>query len=310
MGFPDQQVYPSLGNHESQPVNNFPDINIENEEFSISWLYQGLAQIYGDWLSDDALETFRRAGFYSQKVEPSLRIIAINSNKCEILNFWLNVEWVDPDGQLAWLVDQLAEAEAAGEKVHIISHVPPGKVDCYGSWAREFSKIINRFESTVVAQFYGHTHFDEFVVFYDEETNSRASNVGFITPSVTTYTEMNMAYRIFILDQHSHRVLNYETYVADLNEANFGGSESRPRYRLFYEGTTGLETKSLFPRDMDGVARRLAVDDRFYFKFNRFFNSDGPGKGLEKSEIICGLVTSSNNDKRKCQEILGPDFTP
>ena len=45
-----------------------------------------------------------------------------------------------------------------------------------------------RFEGTVMAQFYGHTHNDEFMVFYDTEDPSRAVNFGFIAPSVTTYT--------------------------------------------------------------------------------------------------------------------------
>jgi len=37
----------------------------------------------------------------------------------------------------------------------------------------------------VTAQFYGHTHNDEFAVFYEGE---RATNVAFVTPSITTYT--------------------------------------------------------------------------------------------------------------------------
>ena len=39
-----------------------------------------------------------------------------------------------------------------------------------------------------MAQFYGHTHNDEFMIFYDTEDNSRAVNFGFVAPSVTTYT--------------------------------------------------------------------------------------------------------------------------
>jgi sphingomyelin phosphodiesterase len=33
---------------------------------------------------------------------------------------------------------------------------------------------IQRFENTIRAQFYGHTHNDEFIVFYDTETNTRS----------------------------------------------------------------------------------------------------------------------------------------
>ena len=57
-----------------------------------------------------------------------------------------------------------------------------------------------RFENTVVAQFYGHTHNDEYIVFYDSETNSRPTNIGFVTPSVSTYSGYNMGYRLYTID--------------------------------------------------------------------------------------------------------------
>ena len=56
-----------------------------------------------------------------------------------------------------------------------------------------------RFENTVVAQFMGHTHNDEYIVFYEEGT-TRATNIAFISPSVTTWDTVNPAYRIYTLD--------------------------------------------------------------------------------------------------------------
>ena len=107
---------------------------------------------------------------------------------------------MDSSGALQWLVSVLTEAEAAGEKVHIMSHIPPGNKDCLGAWGRNYGRIIERFENTIRAQFFGHTHNDQFIVFYDSQTNSRPLNVGFVTPSVTTYTGMNPAYVIYTVD--------------------------------------------------------------------------------------------------------------
>lgn len=50
----------------------------------------------------------------------------------------------DPTGQLAWLADQLLEAEEAGEKVHILTHIPPGNPDCEHNWSRQFAAIVTR----------------------------------------------------------------------------------------------------------------------------------------------------------------------
>lgn len=48
-----------------------------------------------------------------------------------------------------------------------------------------------RYENTVAGQFFGHTHVDEFEIFYDEETLSRPLAVAFLGPSATTYINLN-----------------------------------------------------------------------------------------------------------------------
>ncbi len=63
-------------------------------------------------------------------------------------------------------------------------------------------RIIERFQNTIVNQFYGHTHKDEFKVFYDTVTGTgnQPISFGFVTPSVTPHTNVNMAYRIYTID--------------------------------------------------------------------------------------------------------------
>ena len=73
-----------------------------------------------------------------------------------------------------------------------------------GGWGRELDKIVSRFENTVVAQFYGHTHQDEFIVFYGPDASARATNIAFISPSVATWTNLNPSYRIFTSDANTH----------------------------------------------------------------------------------------------------------
>lgn len=51
--------------------------------------------------------------------------------------------------------------------------------------------LLARYENTVAGQFFGHTHVDEFEVFYDEETLSRPVSVAFLAPSATTYISLN-----------------------------------------------------------------------------------------------------------------------
>lgn len=290
-------------------------MDVENSEYNPQWFYDTISEYFSDWLPEQAVQSLKTNGWYSLEVKPGFRIIAINSNMCQTYNFWLFYNWVDPNNQLQWLAEELLKAEQAEERVHILSHTPPGNPDCLGAWGREFNKIISRFENTVTAQFYGHTHNDEFVVFYDHESNDRATNIGFVAPSVTTYTDLNPAYRIYTIDGSaqggdgaSRRVLNSETYIASLEDANNMGEDERPVYFKLYDALTDLEMPSLFPADWDAVARRLATDDEYFEKFFRFYNQDSAGDADSRREIICSVVTTSMIDNRKCLEIMGPEM--
>uniref|UniRef100_A0A3Q3J3G6 Saposin B-type domain-containing protein n=1 Tax=Monopterus albus TaxID=43700 RepID=A0A3Q3J3G6_MONAL len=185
---PNVKVYPAVGNHESVPVNLFPPPFVHGNRSS-GWLYDTMAEEWAAWLPEQALKTLRYGGFYTAEVQPGLRVVSLNMNFCTPGNFWLMVNSTDPANQLQWLVHILQASEDKGEKVHIIGHIPPGL--CLDSWSRNYYHIVNRYESTVAGQFFGHTHLDEFQLFYDEETMSRPLGVAFIAPSATTFVNLN-----------------------------------------------------------------------------------------------------------------------
>ncbi len=76
--FPGVTILPSMGNHEAFPGNSFPTDSVPSE-FDPSWLYDGLADIYSEWLDADAEETFRAGGYYTMEIGEGFRLIGINS---------------------------------------------------------------------------------------------------------------------------------------------------------------------------------------------------------------------------------------
>jgi len=317
--FPDTQIFPSIGNHEPYPCNILPGSTsgVEGSEHSPGWLLDELSEYYSTWLPQEQLEMFRQTAAYSFQPpdRPGFRILSIPSPLCLNYNFFIFMDFSDPGNMLAWMTSELLKAEQAGERVHILSHVPAGNHECLGGWGREYAKIINRFENTVVAQFHGHTHNDHFEVFYDE-TGTRASNIAFITPSVSTYTWLNPGYRLYTIDAgheaESYRVLDTETFILDLGTANSAGSAQDPLWFKLYSGREDLELDSMFPGDMDNLVRRLANEVEFYKKWLSYYNKGSvvPDSSIEKErkwDILCGLLTTSNLDKSKCDEIIGPE---
>ena len=55
--------------------------------------------------------------YYTVLVKPGFRIISMNTNYCNHLNFWLALNVTDPAGELLWLTKVLQAAEDKKEKV-------------------------------------------------------------------------------------------------------------------------------------------------------------------------------------------------
>ena len=67
-----------------------------------------------------------------------------------------------------------------------------------------------RYENTIRGQFFGHTHTDSYMMYYDETSNfTRPVSVGYISPSVTPYGMLNPGYRIYTVDG----IYNDSTFV-------------------------------------------------------------------------------------------------
>eukprot|EP00698_Gefionella_okellyi_P024910 TRINITY_DN8933_c0_g1_i2.p1 TRINITY_DN8933_c0_g1~~TRINITY_DN8933_c0_g1_i2.p1 ORF type:complete len:387 (+),score=48.61 TRINITY_DN8933_c0_g1_i2:162-1322(+) len=116
--FDSTPVFPCFGNHEGYPANLY-------YQPKDSWLTNGLADMWAEWLSPDADRTFRNAGFYSMLVQPGVRVLAINSQFGYLFNWYTLL----PDGkalaqqQFDFMVDTLEAARQAGEKILIHAHV-------------------------------------------------------------------------------------------------------------------------------------------------------------------------------------------
>uniref|UniRef100_A0A8C3FFZ5 Sphingomyelin phosphodiesterase n=1 Tax=Chrysemys picta bellii TaxID=8478 RepID=A0A8C3FFZ5_CHRPI len=299
-------VYPAVGNHEASPVNGFPPPYVHGNQSS-AWLYGAMAEAWEGWLPPEALETLRLGGFYTLRLRPGLRLVSLNMNFCSEANFWLLINATDPAGQLQWLVGVLQAAEGQQEKVHIIGHIPPAH--CLRSWSWNYYRIVNRFEGTIAAQFFGHTHVDEFEMFYDEETLSRPVSVAFVAPSVTTYINLNPGYRVYQLDGDypgsSHMVLDHETFILNLTEANAPGAE--PRWQRLYRARQAYGLPSVFPADWDGLLRRFQADERlfqhFWFLFHKGHPPREPCREACKAALLCALRSGRSADPSLCRAL-------
>jgi hypothetical protein len=111
-----------------------------------------------------------------------------------------------------------------------------------------FYSIVRRFSpATIAGIFFGHTHKDQLMIYYDYLPSSLSAsglrnttdvdyslplNVGFIGPSITPYIGNNAGWRMYQVDAKTFSVVNFQTYYANVSEAN---SWTTPEWRFEYD---------------------------------------------------------------------------
>ncbi|CAF3487160.1 unnamed protein product [Rotaria socialis] len=305
--FPNKTFYPAVGNHEAAPCNLFPTPAIRSE--NISWLYEALAD---SWLTlglpSDTRDTISLGAFYTTIVRPGLRLISLNMNYCSSENYWLFVNATDPLGQLQWLVQWLQYAEDHDEKVHIIGHHPPRS--CLAAFSWNFHSIVNRYENTIAGQFYGHTHNDEFIVFYDDADSQRPISMAYVTPSLTTQAFLNPGYRVYTMDgsyqNSSYWVLDHRTVIMNLTASN---SYNKTIFVDEYGARDAYQMQNLFPLDWHNLTQRMQNDidgplmTLAYTYYTKSYSNGAKCDHECRRSLLCNFKTARSDDPHACDSI-------
>ena len=228
-------VYGVVGNHESSPVNAFPPKKVDTR-FDTQWVFGTISAKWSRWITGEAAkQDALHMGSYSVKYpHGNLRIISIDTNYYYNAAFWMYDDDIpkDPKNQLAWLVRELQAAEQAKENVYIIGHMPMGNADAFRHYSNYFNQIINRYSASIAAMFWGHTHLDHFEITYSDYAHrspSTATAIGYICPALTPLEGMP-AFRVYDIDPETFAVLDYETYIANMDDPSFSHDPVWERY--------------------------------------------------------------------------------
>ncbi|XP_028280749.1 acid sphingomyelinase-like phosphodiesterase 3b [Parambassis ranga] len=273
--FPNTKVYAALGNHDYHPKSQLPG--------APNYIYNRTADMWHDWLDPQSKETFKKGGYYTEKLlnQTGFRMLVLNTNLYYDQNKVTEND-DDPAKQFSWVDRVLTEAANNKEKVYIIGHVPPGFFEKKRSkpWFKpkfnqRYLDLIEKHHSVIVGQFFGHHHTDSFRMFYD--TKGSPISTMFLSPGVTPWETTlpgvvnganNPGIRIFEYDTHTLLVKDVVTYYLNLTHANAASGRWEKEYRL----TESFRVKDASPASMHQVLQRIA-NDRCYLQKYYDFNS-------------------------------------
>ncbi|MBN3303245.1 ASM3A phosphodiesterase, partial [Amia calva] len=310
--FPHLPVYPALGNHDYWPQDQLP--------VSTNKIYEAVSELWKPWLKPEALKTLRTGGFYSQIVEPNLRLISLNT----ILYYSPNNETLnitDPAGQFEWLEETLVTSRQSNEKVYVIAHVPVG----YLPFARGITAvrehfnerlvgIFREFSDVIAGQFYGHTHRDSIMVLLDQQ--GQAVSSLFVTPAVTPIKgssesdSNNPGFRFYQYSSQDFRLLDIWQYYLNLTEANEG---KKSDWKLEYKMTEAFNIPDIQPKSLHELALRFEKPQskafqKYYNNFLVSYDNTLVCEGMCKVSQVCAIQFLDHDSysmctKKKSQEV-------
>ncbi|KAF9265105.1 sphingomyelin phosphodiesterase [Marasmius fiardii PR-910] len=302
-------VFPSIGNHDTTPVNAFArssSMTSNNSQFVFDLSSAG----WNHWIGNDASKQVKHeSGSYIASVPGTrLRILSVNTQYWYKQNLWLydsDEFQPDPNGLLAFIAQQLDAAEQAGEKVWVIGHIPLGKEDIVEDQSNYYDQILQRYKNTVAGHFFGHSHKDEFQIAYSDYNNQVAANaISFasIGPALTP-TSGNPAFKVYEVDPDTFGLMNIRVIFANMSKPSF---QTHPTWgelynaRDLYGPLVNLPPSSeLTPAFWHNITQVFQVNDTTFQLFNALQSRDGavgPCSGECKETRICDLRAFRSED--------------
>ena len=224
--YPDTPIYFCIGNHDV-----IGDMNPSGDDQKS--LYRDTAELWGDYLDEDAKASFAATGWYAQKISDTVKLVVLNTEYYDYGNDEVLVgnTYVDGYAQYEWLRSELQKSKDAGEKVYLFGHIPPGYENTYANdpsqpepgdlrpympdlFVRRFSDVTDEFADIIAVTIHGHEHVDTFRLVGEKSHH-------FSVPGMTTgYPRSNPSMRLWYHDLEEGEVPDYKQFYFDLVESN------------------------------------------------------------------------------------------
>ena len=297
----------SIGNHENIPVDNM-DFNDEKKN---QWFFKNLTSAYSKLLTQDEQSQISKNGYYTTYFkERNLRVMSLFSAPNDGLNFYNLVRTYDQKGMITWMWKTLKAAEQNNEDVYITIHIPFGNDFSISLFDELTSALVDRFSNNIRAVFSAHTHNDHLTFFGARDDREKVIKTQFISPSMTTWTNLHPSYRIYEVDTDTNEIVDYTQYRLDLDKYNTIGEKATLEWDKVYSfkdlykvpdlGTTSMQSfKDTFWKDWTTMGPYMYNFHTLTYK---------KGDIVDRKEAIrlrCALYSKSR-DVLNCIGILTP----
>jgi sphingomyelin phosphodiesterase len=256
-------IYNVLGNHDTWPIDQLWEDNPVVTQVATLW--------ENDTLTNGAkVRNFTQGGYYRTLLNNTVPTCVLNSlwydNDNLAVKFDPKKDW---GNQFLWASQNL-------DQCFLLAHIPPR--------AGEASKTFNAFIETVnpVAELYGHSHDDEFVMI----NGTQGLRVALVAPSVVPSGHYP-GVRVFSyeIDNQTIRLLDYDQYHLNLTRQQ--ESEDFIGYDHIYRASSSYDLQDLSANSMANLAKRMTVNDTLFQTYCDHY--EYPLTKCNKKALLCDI---------------------
>jgi sphingomyelin phosphodiesterase acid-like 3 len=237
--FPHVPVVTTLGNNDTyQGDYDIQDGDFLNQ-FADQW-EKGGVKVFN--------APFRQKGYYAYTIKdkyPDMEFVVLNTTLLSVVNNSKGYN-TKADSMLKWLDNTLMDAKNKGQKVWILSHIPPGKnvysmlsknatTDMWGNnYSQTYTNLIVKYAPQIRFSIASHTHFNDFRVFCDAA--GKPVSYMRVVPSISPNHYNNPSFEVADFDKDYH-VTSETTYYLDLKTLSTTG--------FVFKSAFGISTSGL-----------------------------------------------------------------
>ncbi len=235
-----------------------------------SFLTHNAGTFYTKFVKDtvdqtEFLTTFKSGGYYvAEPAGTNLMVISLNTPMFSpFLKDYVKTAAVE--AELLWFDAKLAAAKAAGKKVWLLMHVPPG-ADIYTTATTDFNssqtatatmmwdpayqatflQTVSKYPGLIAMTLAAHTHMDEFRIY-------APGNVLEITPSISPVFGNNPGFRVFSIDKDSLKPVDYISFNYDL-------ASNPPQFKRYYTFSDAYALQGPLDTSLVQLSSELAMN--------------------------------------------------
>ena len=190
-----------------------------------------------------------------------VRVITLNTQAGNDLNWSLLTTLNDPGNQLKWLEAQLRDIEEKNEFAFIIGHIPPD--GALHDWSIRYKALVERFQHIIRFQGFGHKHSEQYTIVrgaYDFKPINSYYQAG----SVTTHKDKNPSFKIIDFDKETMLPVKMNTYFLNITKAN---AEGKIQWEHVYEFTKAFGIEDLSPSSLSKLPDKFFNNPNLAVKY-------------------------------------------